>query len=89
MHSSGVMGAIDNLLERMGYVKLDRYGLLLTPEGRILSSRPAVLDDGLGGRIVGWDEGDLAAMELDRWAPARPRHGSPPGWRRSKPRRVA
>ena len=66
------MGAIQHLLERMGYVKLDRYGLLLTPEGRILSSRPAILDDGLGGRIVGWDEGDLAAMELERWVPAQP-----------------
>src|SRR6185312_4149149 len=66
------MGAIHNLLARMGYVKLDRYGLLLTSEGRILSSRPAVLDDGLGGRIVGWEEGDLAAMELERWAPMLP-----------------
>ena len=66
------MGAIHNLLERMGFVKLDRYGLLLTPEGRILSSRPAVLDDGLGSRIVGWLDGDLAAMELDKWEPARP-----------------
>jgi len=66
------MGAIHNLLGRLGFVKLDRYGLLLTPDGRILSSRPAVLDDGLGGRIVGWLDGDLAAMELDKWEPARP-----------------
>ena len=66
------MGAIHRLLERMGFVKLDRYGLLLTPDGRILSSRPAVLDDGLGGRIVGWLDGDLAAMELQKWEPARP-----------------
>jgi hypothetical protein len=71
MQSHAFMGAIQNLLERLGYVKLDRYGLLLTPEGRILSSRPAVLDDGLGGRIVGWQTGDLAAMELERWAPAQ------------------
>lgn len=66
------MGAIHRLLQRMGFVKLDRYGLLLTPDGRILSSRPAVLDDGLGGRIVGWLDGDLAAMELQQWEPARP-----------------
>ncbi|MBA3539165.1 MAG: hypothetical protein H0T79_06025 [Deltaproteobacteria bacterium] len=56
-------------MRRLGYAKLDRYGLLLTPEGRIMSTRPAVLDDGLGGRIVGWTDADLAAMELEKWAP--------------------
>jgi hypothetical protein len=66
------MGAIQNLLGKLGYVKLDRFGLLLTPDGRVLSQRPAVLDDGLGGRIVGWQDGDLAAMELEHWEPARP-----------------
>lgn len=67
--------AISSLFRRLGFLKLDEYGLILTPEGRILSTRPAVLDDGLGGRIVGWREGDLAAMELERWqaAPASPR----------------
>src|SRR5687768_3195264 len=66
------MPAIDTLLKRLGFVRLDRYGLVLTPEGRIMSLRPAVLDDGLGGRIVGWTDGDLAAMELQKWEPARP-----------------
>ncbi len=66
------MPAISNLLSRLGYVKLARYGLVLTPEGRIMSLRPVVLDDGLGGRIVGWPDGDLAAMELQKWEPARP-----------------
>jgi hypothetical protein len=66
------MGAIHNLLERLGYVKLGRYGLLLTPDGRILSQRPAVLDDGLGSKIVGWRDDDLAAMELEKWEPPRP-----------------
>lgn len=66
------MPAIDRLMKRLGYVKLSRYGLVLTPEGRVLSMRPASLDDGLGGRIVGWQEGDLAAMELEKWEPARP-----------------
>lgn len=61
------MGAIDNFLKRWGYAKLDRYGLVLTPEDRVISNRPAVLDDGLGGKIVGWTEDDLAAMELDKW----------------------
>ncbi len=72
MHSHARMGAIQNLLGKLGYVNLDRYGLLLTPDGRVLSQRPAVLDDGLGGRIVGWEDGDLAAMELEQWEPARP-----------------
>lgn len=66
------MPAIDSLMKRLGYVKLSSYGLVLTPEGRVLSMRPATLDDGLGGRIVGWKEGDLAAMELEKWEPARP-----------------
>jgi hypothetical protein len=66
------MPAIDNLLKRLGFVRLARYGLVLTPEGRIMSLRPAVLEDGLGGRIVGWPDGDLAAMELQKWEPARP-----------------
>jgi hypothetical protein len=66
------MGAIHRLLERLGLVKLDRYGLLLTPDGRIMASRPAILDDGLGGRIVGWLDEDLAAMELEKWERAQP-----------------
>ena len=66
------MPAIDHLLKRLGFVRLSRYGLVLTSEGRIMSLRPAILDDGLGGRIVGWPDGDLAAMELSKWEPARP-----------------
>jgi len=64
--------AISGWLRRMGFVKLDDFGLILTPEGRILSARSVVLDDGLGGKIVGWREDDLAAMELERWEPALP-----------------
>src|SRR6187402_2162118 len=65
------MGAIDNFLKRWGFARLDRYGLILTPDDRVISARGAVLDDGLGGKIVGWLEGDLAAMELDRWGAAK------------------
>ena len=72
MHRSRLMPALANLMKRFGFVQLSRYGLVLTPEGRIMSLRPAVLDDGLGGRIVGWTDGDLAAMELQKWEPARP-----------------
>lgn len=66
------MSAIDTLMKRFGFVRLARYGLVLTSEGRIMSLRPVVLDDGLGGRIVGWPDGDLAAMELQKWEPAKP-----------------
>ena len=61
--------AISSLLRRLGFVRLDAYGLVLTPEDRILSIRATVLDDGLGQKIVGWQEADLAAMELEHWAP--------------------
>lgn len=72
MHPIQSMPAIHHLMKRFGFVRLDRYGLVLTPEGRIMSLRPAVLDDGLGGKIVGWQEGDLATMELEPWEPYRP-----------------
>src|SRR5690349_11907119 len=72
MQRGRLMPALDSLLKRLGFVRIAHYGLVLTPEGRIMSLRPAVLDDGLGGRIVGWPDGDLAAMELQKWEPARP-----------------
>ena len=72
VQSCSAMAAIQNLFERFGFVKLNRYGLALTSEGRILSMRPAVLDDGIGGRIVGWQDSDLAAAELARWEPVKP-----------------
>src|ERR1044071_724111 len=66
------MPVIQHLLTRLGYVKLDRFGLVLTPERRILTLRPVVLDDGLGNKIVGWEDHDLPAMELQHWEPLRP-----------------
>jgi len=71
------MGAIDNFLRRFGFAKLDRYGLILTPDDRVISMRSTVLDDGLGGKIVGWREGDLAAMELDHWGAKKPATAKP------------
>ncbi len=65
------MGAIERFLRRWGFARLDRYGLVLTPEERVMTTRPAILDDGLGGKIVGWLEGDLAAMELEHWGPPK------------------
>lgn len=65
------MPAIENVMKRLGFVKLSKYGLILTPEGRIMTLRPEVLDDGQGGKIVGWRDRDLAAAELARYeAPA-------------------
>lgn len=60
---------MDILMKRFGFVRLDRYGLVLTPEGRIMSLRPAILDDGTGSPIVGWSEDDLAEIELAKWPP--------------------
>jgi hypothetical protein len=66
------MSAFQQLLRRWGFVKLGDYGLVLTPEGRVVSTRPGVLDDGSGGRVVGWADDDLAMAELKPWEPARP-----------------
>jgi hypothetical protein len=72
------MPAIESLLRRWGFVKLRSFGLVLTPEGRIVSLRPTLLDDGSGGRVVGWKDNDLAAMELDGWdQPVRPMQVAP------------
>ena len=85
------MGAIDRLLRRWGYVKLDDYGLLLTSEDRVLAQRPKILDDGTGGRLVGWKSNDLAASELEPWWPgvaSKPRDLTFPvslGYARSAP----
>jgi hypothetical protein len=74
LHFRGHMGAFDNFLRKRGYAKLDRYGLVLTEDDRVLSTRAAVLDDGLGGKVVGWVDGDLAAAELQPFgAPPVPR----------------
>ncbi len=70
------MPAFDRLLRRWGFVKLSRYGLVLTPEDRVLSLRPQILDDGVGGRIVGWQDDDLAAIELKPWDPSQGQHAA-------------
>ena len=61
------MPSLQGLLQRWGFVKLRRYGLELTPDGRVRSTRPAVLDDGAGGRIVGWCDGDVAIWKFSSW----------------------
>src|SRR5678815_2256691 len=63
------MAVIQDLLRRLGFVKLGRYGLTLTADDRIASTRPTVLDNGAGLRIVGWRDDDLAMTELSPWYP--------------------
>jgi len=64
------MPAIQQLLARWGFVKLRRFGLELTSDGRIVSTRAAVLDDGTGSPIVGWQDGDVSIWKLSRWSGA-------------------
>jgi hypothetical protein len=59
------MSILDSLLGRWGYVRLDGYGLVRTSEGRILMTHRRVLDDGMGGRIVGWRAEDPAPTVLE------------------------
>jgi hypothetical protein len=61
------MGAVVKLLERLGFVRLRDFGLIISPERRLLTTRSAVLDDGFGGIVVGWSDSDLATTELTRW----------------------
>lgn len=66
------MGTFHRLLERLGFVRLADYGLLLTADRRVLTTRKAILDDGYGGCVVGWTDGDLATMELAAWGTPKP-----------------
>ena len=63
------MPVLHDLLRRWGFVKLRRYGLELTPDGRIVSTRP-VLNDGTGARVVGWRDGDVSIWKLPDWSDA-------------------
>jgi hypothetical protein len=49
-------------LERLGFVKLGDFGLILTPDRRVVTTR-AIIDDGFGSQIVGYAGGDLPAIE--------------------------
>jgi hypothetical protein len=71
------MGAFKSLLRRWGYTKLDDYGLVLSPEDRVVAVRSTILDDGAGTPIVGWRAGDLATAELDRWGEAHAQPQAP------------
>ena len=49
-------------LERLGFVRARDFGLILTPDRRLLTTR-AVRDDGFGNKIVGWIDEDLMLSE--------------------------
>lgn len=70
------MGVVHKLLERMGFVRLRDYGLILTADRRVVTTR-TVIDDGFGSQIVGWPNGDLAVIEL-AGAPPEPPPRVPP-----------
>ncbi len=70
------MALFDDLMAQAGYVQLSRYGLKLTPDGRIVQTSPRVLPllDGSGGcRVVGWQE--QASVSAPQPAP---RKANPP-----------
>ena len=67
------MSVLDDLMKRLGFVNLRRYGLVVTAQDRLVSTRSKVLDDD-GTPVVGWRDADLAAAELPPWgAPKQPR----------------
>jgi hypothetical protein len=80
------MRTFHRLLERFGFVRLADYGLLLTQDRRVLTTRKAVLDDGHGECIVGWTDGDLATLELAAWETPKP---SPKALPKPPRRRIA
>jgi hypothetical protein len=58
MLTPGCMPAmVDEILAKAGYVRLSKYGLMLTPQGHIISLQPRLPDEGSSARIVGWLEG--------------------------------
>jgi hypothetical protein len=58
------MRILEGLLARFGYAKLKRFGLAMTPDGRIVTLQPSILDDGTGSRIVGWKAGDAEVIGM-------------------------
>ena len=72
------MGAINRVLERFGFVRIKDYGLALTADRRVVTTRK-ILDDGFGTHVVGYVSGDLAAIELaPRDSTERPAIPEPP-----------
>ncbi len=55
---------------RLGYAKLETYGLELAPDGRVRSAHRTLHDDGGGGPIVGWLADDLGVANLPAWSAA-------------------
>jgi hypothetical protein len=70
------MGILDALCSRLGYVKLDDYGLVRTADDRIATLHRSMLDDGAGGRVVGWRAEDPAPAQLAPMELVRPKDTS-------------
>ena len=66
------MSLVEGILARFGYAKLRRYGLALTPDGRVVTLQPSILDAGTGSRIVGWTAGDAGAIGMTAISLASP-----------------
>jgi hypothetical protein len=66
------------LLRWLGFVRLADYGLELTAEKRIRARSFVVLDDGGGGAIVGWADGDPGVDQLRKWQLVPPRQLAAP-----------
>ncbi|MBP9204406.1 MAG: hypothetical protein KBG28_10605 [Kofleriaceae bacterium] len=65
---------MEPLLRRLGYVKLTAYGLVLTPDDRVVSLRARLVERADGGHLVGWRDADLELV-LATLPPARPAPG--------------
>jgi hypothetical protein len=74
------MRMLNRLMSRLGYVKLEAYGLEVAGDGRVRTSHRTLHDDGLGGPIVGWLADDDRVANLPAWAapPSLPAPPSPP-----------
>jgi hypothetical protein len=59
-------------MSRLGYARLDQYGLELALDGRVRSMHRTVHDDGGGGLIVGWLTDDLGVAQLPEWRATPP-----------------
>ena len=57
-------------MSRLGYAKLETYGLELARDGRVRSGHRTLHDDGGGGPIVGWLADDLGVANLPAWSAA-------------------
>jgi len=66
------MTFLDRLMSRLGYAKLEQFGLELAHDGRVRSVHRTLHADGGGTPIVGWLTDDRGVDALPPWPPALP-----------------